>query len=326
MKALQCREVGPPEALILADVPPPEPAAGQVVVAVKACGIGYPDGLIIQDKYQFKPERPFAPGGEVAGTVVRLGPDVRGWAVGDEVMAFTYWGGLAEEMAIDAGRLVAKPAVMRFAEATACVMTYGTALYALEDRAALQAGETLLVLGAAGGVGSAAIQIGKALGARVIAAASTPEKAAFCRGLGADACIDYTKAEWREHLKALTGGRGVDVIFDPVGGAYAEPALRSIAWQGRYLVVGFAAGEIPRIALNLILLKGCSVVGVFWGAFFDRGGEARDRHVARLAALYEAGAIRPAVSAVYPLRDAARAIRAVMDRQATGKIVVEVGA
>ncbi|MFL5253602.1 MAG: NADPH:quinone oxidoreductase family protein [Rhodopila sp.] len=324
MKAMHCKEFGPPETLVLADVASPVPAAGQVVVAVKACGINYPDALIIQDKYQFKPERPFAPGGEIAGTVLRVGPDVQGWAVGDAVIAFTYWGGLAEEMAIDAARLVPKPPEMPFVEAAAFIMTFGTALHALEDRAALQAGETLLVLGAAGGVGSAAIEIGKALGARVIAATSTPEKAAFCRRLGADECIDYTKADMREQLKALTGGRGVDVIFDPVGGAHAEPALRSIGWQGRYLVVGFAAGEIPKIALNLILLKGCSVTGVFWGAFFDRGGEARQRHLQRLAALYRSGAIRPQVSAVYPLHDAARAIRTVMDRQATGKIVVEV--
>jgi NADPH:quinone reductase len=324
MKAMHCREFGPPETLVLTDVPPPVPAAGQAVIAVKACGINYPDALIIQDKYQFKPERPFAPGGEIAGTVLRLGPDVQGWSVGDAVIAFTYWGGLAEEMAIDAARLIPRPPEMPFVEAAAFIMTFGTALHALEDRAALQAGETLLVLGAAGGVGSAAIHIGKALGARVIAATSTPEKAAFCRRLGADACIDYTKANMREQLKALTDGRGVDVIFDPVGGVHAEPALRSIGWQGRYLVVGFAAGEIPKIALNLILLKGCSVIGVFWGAFFDRGGEARQRHLQRLAALYRSGAIRPQVSAVYPLHDAARAIRAVMDRQATGKIVVDV--
>jgi NADPH2:quinone reductase len=202
MKIMHCREFGPPETLVLADVAPPLPAAGQAIVAVKACGINYPDSLIIQNKYQFKPERPFAPGGEIAGTIVRLGPDVQGWAVGDEVIAFTYWGGLAEEMAIDAGRLVPKPPGMPFDEAAGFLMTFGTALHALEDRAALQAAETLLVLGAAGGVGSAAIQIGKALGARVIAAASTPEKAAFCRGLGADDCIDYTKPDMREQLKA----------------------------------------------------------------------------------------------------------------------------
>jgi NADPH2:quinone reductase len=240
------------------------------------------------------------------------------------VIAFTYWGGLAEEVAIDAGRLIPKPPEMPFVEAAAFIMTFGTALHALEDRAALKAGETLLILGGAGGVGSAAIQIGKALGARVIAATSTPEKAAFCRRLGADECIDYTTADLREQLKALTNGRGVDVIFDPVGGAHAEPALRSIGWQGRYLVVGFAAGEIPKIALNLILLKGCSVIGVFWGAFFDRGGEARQRHLQRLVALYRSGAIRPPVSAVYPLHNAAQAIREVMDRHATGKIVVDI--
>jgi NADPH2:quinone reductase len=324
MKAMLCKEFGPPEQLVLTDSPRPEPAAGQVVIAVKACGINFPDALLIQNKYQYKPERPFAPGGEVAGTVVRVGKDVHGWAAGDEVIAFVTFGGLAEELAIDTKRLIRKPPEMTFVEAAAFTLTYGTSLHALENRAKLKAGETLLVLGAAGGVGTAAIQIAKAIGARVIAAVSTPEKAQYCRKLGADETIDYAKSELREQLKALTAGKGVEVVYDPVGGALAEPALRSTTWRGRYLVVGFAAGDIPKIALNLPLLMERDIIGVHWGAWIDRADTDREQHLRRLVELYRSGAVKPQVSAVYPLPDAAAAIRKVMDRQATGKIVVDV--
>ncbi len=324
MKAVLCKEFGPPDRLVIEDVPSAEPGEGQVAIAVKACGINFPDALIIQNKYQFKPPLPFSPGGEIAGVISRVGPGVSDWSVGDAVIAFTTWGGLAEEVVVDASRLLAKPEAMSFVEAAAFTMTYGTSLYALENRGGLRPGETLLVLGAAGGVGAAAVQIGKALGARVIAAASTPEKIEFCRRLGADDCIDYTRPDLKDQLKAMTGGKGVDVVLDPVGGAYSEAALRAIAWEGRLLVVGFAAGEIPKIPLNLLLLKGCAIVGVFWGEFLRRGGAARDQHLNRLVELYRTGAVQPQVSAVYTLIDAPRAIQDLADRQAKGKIVVAV--
>lgn len=325
MKAVLCKEFGPPDRLVVEEIPSVEPGPGQVVVAVKACGINFPDTLIIQDKYQFKPELPFAPGGEVAGVVTRVGAGVKGWRPGDEVIAFTTWGGLAQEMAIDDNRLLPKPPGMNFVEAATIPMTFGTSLYALENRGALQPGETLLVLGAAGGIGVAGIQIGKAMGATVIAAVSTQEKAEFCRALGADETIDYTAPGLKDRLKEITRGKGVDVVLDPVGGPYTEAALRGIAWDGRLLVVGFAAGDIPKIPTNLTLLKNCAVIGVFWGAFLRRSGLQRDRHLERLIELHRSGAVKPQISAVYPLEQAARAIQDLADRRVTGKVVVEVG-
>ncbi|WP_176598006.1 MULTISPECIES: NADPH:quinone oxidoreductase family protein [Sphingobium] len=322
MKAVLCKEYGPPETLQLTELSSPEPGKGQVVVSVKACGINFPDALIIENKYQFKPDLPFAPGGEISGIIAKVGPGVDGWSVGDEVMAFIIWGGLAEEVVVDAKRLIAKPAGMPYEEAAASLLTYGTVLHALEDRGGLRRGETLLVLGAAGGVGTAAIQVGKAIGARVIAATSSAKKNDYCRSIGADDCIDYANGDLREQLKILTGGEGVDVIFDPVGGALAETALRSTKWNGRYLVVGFASGEIPKIPLNLVLLKGVSVVGVFWGGFLDREPENGRAHAEALAALYATGVARPQLSAVYPLDQASQAISDLRDRRATGKVVV----
>ena len=270
MRAVLCKAYGPPESLVVEDVPALAPGPGQVVVTVEAAGVNFPDTLIIQNKYQFKPALPFSPGGEAAGTIKALGAGVSGFEVGQRVIAFTGHGAFAEEVLADAGRLLPIPPGMS-AEIAACfVMTYGTSYHALKDRALLQPGETLLVLGAAGGVGLAAVEIGKALGARVIAAASSAAKLEVCREHGADALINYDSEDLRERLKTLTEGRGVDVIYDPVGGGFTAPALRSMAWRGRLLVVGFANGQIPSIPLNLTLLKGCAIVGVFWGDFVRR--------------------------------------------------------
>jgi NADPH2:quinone reductase len=258
MRAVICKEYGPPESLVIEDLESLTPGPGQVVVAVKACGVNFPDTLIIEGKYQFKPALPFSPGGEVAGIVQALGEGVERVALGDRVIAFTGWGGFAEEVLVEAKALIPIPEPMDFATASAFVMVYGTSHYALKDRAKLQPGETLLVLGAAGGVGLAAVELGKAMGARVIAAASSDEKLAVCRKQGADEGINYAREDLKERMKTLTAGKGVDVVFDPVGGSYSETALRGLAWEGRHLVIGFAAGDIPRIPLNLTLLKGCS--------------------------------------------------------------------
>jgi len=270
MKAVLCKQYGPPDTLTFEELPSPRAGAGEVVVAVKAASVNFPDVLIIQNKYQFKPPLPFSPGSELAGVVKEVGAGVTNVKAGDKVIAFTTYGAFAEEVKTEAGRPLPLPEGMDFASGAAFLLTYGTSDHALRDRGALKAGETLLVLGAAGGVGLAAIEIGKALGARVIACASSEEKLAVCRSHGADAGIDYANEDLRERIKALTDGRGVDVVYDPVGGPYTEPAFRSLAWRGRLLVVGFAAGEIPKLPLNLALLKGASVVGVFWGDFARR--------------------------------------------------------
>jgi NADPH2:quinone reductase len=293
-----------------------------VVVAVKACGINFPDTLIIAGKYQFKPEMPFSPGGEVAGVIKELGEGVEGVAVGDRVISFTGSGGFAEEVRADVKTLIPIPEQMDFPTASAFVMVYGTSHYALKDRAKLQAGETLLVLGAAGGVGLAAVELGKAMGARVIAAASSAEKLAVCREHGADECINYTTEDLKERMKALTAGKGVDVVYDPVGGNYSETALRGMAWEGRYLVIGFAAGDIPRIPLNLTLLKGCSIVGVFWGSFTSRDPRRNQEHLRELMNWYIEGKLRPHISATYPLERVADALNDMQARKITGKAVL----
>ncbi len=329
MKALISREVGGPEALTLEDLPDPEARPGHVVVDVKACGVNYPDALIIRDLYQFKPPRPFSPGGEISGIVSAVGAGMSGFKAGDRILASCGWGGMAEKVAIDASRVVNIPDSMPYDEAAAFLMTYGTSHHALKDRADLKMGETLLVLGAAGGVGLAAVEIGKAMGARVIAAASTQDKVDVCLKHGAEAGIVYpsgklTKEDQKafsEQLKAILPN-GADVIYDPVGDAYAEPALRSIAWEGRYLVVGFAAGEIPKIPLNLALLKNCQIVGVFWGAWVARNPEHNRRNLAELMWLYKTGRIKPLVSATYPLERAAEALNAMANRQVKGKVVL----
>ena len=324
MKAVLCKELGLPEKLVVENVPSPKPAKGEVVVSVKACGVNFPDTLIIQGKYQFKPEPPFSPGGEVAGVVKELGEGVGGVKRGDRVIASSTYGGFAEEMLVDADRLVAIPEAMDYVPASAFILTYGTSYHALKDRAQLQAGETLLVLGASGGVGLAAVQLGKAMGARVIAAASSDAKLAVCKDNGADELINYGSEDLRARVKAITAGRGVDVVFDPVGGPYSEPALRDMAWNGRFLVVGFAAGDIPKVPLNLPLLKGCSIVGVFWGAFTRTEAERNRRNNEALMQLYLAGKIKPHIHATYPLERAAEALNEVLYKRVSGKVVLTV--
>ena len=322
MKAVLCQTYGPPENLVIADVEPLKSGKGQVVLSVKACGVNFPDVLIIQGKYQFKPAFPFSPGSEVSGIVKAVGEGVEGVNVGEHVIAFTGWGGFAEEVAVDAGKLIPIPNSIDFSTAAAFTLVYGTAHYALKDRAQLRSGETLLVLGASGGVGLAAVEIGKVMGARVIAAASTDEKLAVCKQHGADALINYSTEDMRERIKVLTGGNGVDVIFDPVGSNFSEPALRSIAWNGRFLVIGFAGGDIPRIPLNLALLKSCSIVGVFWGAFTEREPNRNQENLQELLKWLTEGKLKPHISATYPLERAAEALNAMMNRTVKGKVVL----
>jgi NADPH:quinone reductase len=324
MKAVLCKQYGPPESLVVEEVAAPHPAPGEVVVAVKAASVNFPDVLIIQNKYQFKPPLPFSPGSELAGVVKEIGAGVSGVKPGDKVMAFTTYGAFAEEVKTEASRLVPLPQGMSFETGAAFLLTYCTSDHALRDRGALRAGETLLVLGAAGGVGLAAIEIGKALGARVIACASTADKLAVCRSHGADETINYADEDLRERIKTLTDGRGVDVVYDPVGGSYSEPAFRSLAWRGRLLVVGFAAGEIPKLPLNLALLKGASVVGVFWGDFARREPQQFAASVRQLARWYSEGKLKPHVSQTLPLEKATEALKLMASRQVKGKLVLKV--
>ena len=324
VKAVLCKQYGPPETLVVEELPSPRAGPGEAVVSVKAASVNFPDVLIIQNKYQFKPPLPFSPGSELAGVVKEVGAGVSSVRPGDKVMAFTTYGAFAEEVKTDAARLLPIPEGMDYESAAAFVLTYGTSDHALRDRGSLQAGETLLVLGAAGGVGLAAIEIGKALGARVIACASSDEKLAVCREHGADATINYAAEDLRERIKSLTGGQGVEVIYDPVGGAYTEPAFRSIAWRGRLLVVGFAAGEIPKLPLNLALLKGAAVVGVFWGDFARREPKAFAGSIAQLGWWFREGKLRPHVSKIFPLEKAADALRLMAARQVKGKVVLAV--
>jgi len=322
MKAVLCKKLGPPEELVVEDVPDLEAKPGQVVVAVKAAGVNFPDTLIIQGKYQFKPEPPFSPGGEVAGVVKQVGDGVTGVKAGDRVIAAATWGGFAEEIVVDADRLVPMSDDMDFVSASAFILTYGTSYHALKDRAALRPGETLLVLGASGGVGLAALQIGKAMGARVIAAASSDAKLEICRQNGADEVINYGTEDLRTRVKQITAGRGVDVVYDPVGGPYSEPALRDMAWNGRFLVVGFAAGDIPKVPLNLALLKGCSIVGVFWGAFTRNEAERNRQNNRELMQMYSRGEVKPHIHATYPLERASEALHEVMMKRVSGKVVL----
>ncbi|TDB68984.1 NADPH:quinone oxidoreductase family protein [Arundinibacter roseus] len=324
MKAILCTHFGPPEELTLSEVPSPKPGKGQVTIAVKACGVNFPDTLLIQNKYQFKPPLPFSPGGEVAGIVLEVGENVAHVAVGQRVLALTGWGGFAEEVAADAATVLPIPPDMDFVAASSMMYTYGTSYHALKNRAQLQPGETLLVLGAAGGVGLAAVQLGVLMGARVIAAASSDEKLAICRTLGAAETINYSTEDLRERIKEYTAGRGVDVVYDPVGDRYTEPALRSIAWKGRYLVVGFAAGEIPKIPLNLALLKGCQIVGVFWGAFAKNEPKESQQNFKELLYWMTEGKLSQHIHKIYSLPDAPAALRDMMERRVVGKAVVEV--
>ena len=331
MRALLSTAPGGPDTLSLSEAPDPVAGAGQVVVAVKACAINYPDVLIIEDKYQFKPARPFAPGGEIGGVVESVGEGVTDWTPGDRVIAVTGHNGLAEKAVVAAGALYRLPEGRSFEEGAALLLTYATTIHALIDRGRLSAGQSLLVLGAAGGVGLAAIELGKAFGARVVAAVSSDEKAAAARQAGADETIVYGRAPFdkdqskalAERFKAAGGKGGYDVIYDPVGGDYAEPALRSIGWEGRYLVVGFPAG-IPRLPLNLTLLKSCDVCGVFWGAFAARDPQANRAHVDHLFRLWADGKISPRVTETFAFADGGQAIAKMAARAAIGKLVVKV--
>lgn len=322
MKAVVCNEFGPPEVLRVETVPDPEPGPGQVLVDVHASAANFPDVLMLKDEYQFKPGLPFIPGGEVAGVVSGVGPGVEGVQTGGQVMALTGTGGFAEKVVIPAGALLPVPDGMDMETASGFPTAYGTSYHALVDRAAMQPGETVLVLGAAGGVGLAAVEIAAALGGVVIAAASSETKLAACVEHGAALTVNYAEEDLRARIRELTDGRGVDVVYDPVGADLAEPAFRSMAWQGRYLVVGFAGGYIPKLALNLTLLKGAAVVGVYWGAFTGRQAADNRRNFAELARLYGEERLRPVVSAVYPLERAAEALEDLGQRRAVGKVVV----
>ena len=322
MRAIVCNSFGPPENLALETLADPQVKAGEVLVEIRAAAVNFPDVLIIQNQYQFKPDLPFIPGSEFAGVVREVAPDVTTLQPGDRVAAFVGNGAFAERIALPATACTSLPDDLDFEIAAAFTLTYGTSYHALLDRAALRAGETLLVLGAAGGVGLAAIEIGRAAGATVIAAASSAEKLAVCQEHGAQHLINYTQQDLREELKRITGKHGPDVIYDPVGGPYTEPAFRSIAWRGRYLVVGFAHGEIPKLPLNLALLKGASVLGVFWGDYVRREPVHHAQDLAQLLAWLAEGRLRPHISGRYPLADTAAALRDMAARRATGKLLI----
>ena len=326
MKAVLCKQFGPPESLVVEEVAEPVAGKGQVVVAVKAASVNFPDVLIIQNKYQVKPPLPFSPGSEMAGVVQSLGEGVTGVKLGDRVIAFSAYGAFAEQAAVEAARLIPIPKGMDFVTAASFLLTYGTSHHALCNRADPKPGETLLVLGAAGGVGIAAIEIGKILGLRVIACASSEDKLAACREHGADETINYATEDLRERIKALTAGKGVDIIYDPVGGAYAEAALRSSNWRARFLVIGFAGGEIPKIPLNLPLLMERSIVGVYWGEWSRRTPQEFAAAVRELSGWFREGRLKPHVTATYPLEKAADAIRLLAERQVKGKVVVTMDA
>lgn len=324
MKALVCRAWGPPESLVVDELPDPTPGEGDVIVRVAAAGVNFPDTLVIQRKYQIVPPLPFSPGSECAGTVESVGARVTHVHPGDRVAAFTAYGAFAEKVRCDARMVVPVPASLDLAVAAGFLTTYGTSYHALADRGALAAGETLLVLGASGGVGLAAVEIGAAMGARVIAAASSPTKLAICREHGASEVIDYSAEDLKARVKELTGGAGADVVYDPVGGATTETALRACAWRGRLLVVGFAAGDIPKLPANLMLLKGCAVVGVHWGDYGLREPERFAADVRILLDWLAAGRLHPLISGRYPLERGAEALRALLDRRVSGKLVIDV--
>ncbi|HEY1707825.1 MAG TPA: NADPH:quinone oxidoreductase family protein [Rhizomicrobium sp.] len=332
MKAMLCTHYGPPEEMALGELPDPKAGKNQVVVAVKACGVNFPDVLMIQDKYQFKPALPFPPGGEVAGIVKEVGDGVANLKAGDRVAVSVGNGGFAEQVVADARRCIAVPENVGFDVASSFIVTYGTSYHALKERAALKPGENLVVLGAAGGVGISAVELGKAMGARVIAGASTQEKVDLAKKHGADDGFVYPNVplsrdqqkQLSEDIKQLTGGKGADVLYDPVGDDYAEPCLRAMNWEGRYLVIGFAAGNIPKVPLNLTLLKGCQIVGVFWGAATARDPKTAQENLTEIMDMISKGTLHPHVSARFPLAEANKSIRMLMDRKALGKVVVTI--
>jgi NADPH2:quinone reductase len=323
MKALLCTHYGTPDDLIFTDIPDPAPAAGEAVVRIEAAALNFFDTLIIAGKYQTKPAFPFSPAAEFAGVIEALAPDVTGLKVGDRVVGMTGYGAAREKIAAPADRLVKIPDGLDADRAAGVSVTYGTTLHALKDRARLKAGETLAVLGASGGTGLAAIELGKIMGARVIACASSADKIAFCRRHGADEGIDYAADDLKDALRRLTDGRGADVIYDPVGGPYTEPALRSIAWEGRFLVVGFAAGDIPKLPLNLVLLKSCDVLGVFWGAWTARDPQGHRDNTAQLLSWAAERKLSSHVHAVYPLAEGPAALKAIASREVMGKVILK---
>ena len=322
MRAVRVHELTGPQALRVDDIAPPEARAGQVLIDVRACGVNFPDILLTRGQYQFKPAPPFSPGGEVSGVVRAIGDGVTSVKVGDRVASTMIYGGFAEQVVAPEPSVVKLPDAVSFEVGAATLLTYATTIHALIDRAALQKGETLLVLGAAGGVGIAAVELGALIGARVIAAASSAEKLVFCREHGATETIDYSKEDLKDRIKALTNGNGVDVVYDPVGGALAEPAVRGMAWQGRYLVVGFASGEIPKLPLNLVLLKGCQIVGVFWGSFAMREPARNRAHAEQIFAWVAERKLNPAVDAALGFTDASEALSRLERRQVKGKLVL----
>ena len=322
MKAVLCKSFSSIAELTVEQVPSLKPAGDEVIINVKACGLNFPDTLIIQGKYQFKPELPFSPGGEIAGVIKEVGSKITHLKVGDRVMYGGVFGGFAEEVKAKAISVFKMPSTLDFVTGASSMLTYGTSYHALVNRAHIQKGETLLVLGAAGGVGTAAIQIAKALGVTIIAAASTTEKLAFCEENGADHLINYNEEDLKNRVKEITNGNGVDVIYDPVGDAYTEPALRAIAWKGRYLVVGFAAGEIPKIPLNLALLKGCQIVGVFWGAFVQREPKQNQQNLQTILQWFAQGKLISQIHGKYPLENVKEAMYAMVNKEVKGKIVL----
>ncbi|PQJ77423.1 NADPH:quinone oxidoreductase family protein [Polaribacter glomeratus] len=323
MKAIVCNKFGTPDTLEYQEISAPSPKEGQLLMTVKACSVNFPDTLIIQGKYQFRPEFPFSPGSDVAGIIEEVGENVKHFKVGDEVVGFIPFGGFAEKAIVKAKDCFPKPRGMSMVNASAFLLAYGTSYHALKDRANLQKGETVLILGASGGVGLTALELAKLMGAKVIAAASTDEKLALCKQFGADEVINYTKESLKDRVKEITNGKGVDVIYDPVGGHYSELALRAIAWKGRHLVIGFANGEIPKIPINLTLLKGASIVGVFWGAFAQNQPKESLENIKELLTWFAKGDLKPHIDKTYSLQNAPKALEAMMQRKTKGKIVID---
>jgi NADPH2:quinone reductase len=323
MKAIVCSKFGTPDTLKYQDIKTPNPKEGEILITVKACSVNFPDTLIIQGKYQFKPEFPFSPGSDVAGIIEKVGDNVKHFKVGDAVVGFIPFGGFAEKTIVKAIDCFPKPRGMSMVNAAAFLLAYGTSYHALKDRANLQKGETILILGASGGVGLTALELSKLMGAKVIAAASSNEKLELCKQFGADEVINYTEENLKDRVKELTNEKGVDVIYDPVGGAFSERALRAIAWKGRHLVVGFANGEIPKIPINLTLLKGASIVGVFWGAFAQKEPKKSLENIQQLLTWFVKGYLRPHIDKTYSLKDAPKALEDMMQRKVKGKIVID---
>ncbi|MEE2603433.1 MAG: NADPH:quinone oxidoreductase family protein [Pseudomonadota bacterium] len=323
MRAILCKELGPANTLVIDDIPSPEPGKGQVKVRVKAAGLNFPDTLIIEGKYQIKPELPFSPGGEMAGEVLAVGEGVQRFKPGQRVMGLTGYGAFAEEILVPENQLIPVPDGMNDHTAAAFSMVYGTSYHALKQRANIQPGETLLVLGASGGVGLAAVELGKAMGATVIAAASSAEKLDVAKEAGADDLINYAEEDLKDALKQRYP-KGVDVIYDPVGDKFTEAAIRNMAWNGRLLIVGFAAGDIPKIPANLALLKGCSIIGVFWGAFTQKEPQTNIQNIMELMQLFTQGKINPRISQVFKFEDYEQALAALTSRTAKGKVVLDI--